>query len=243
MNPKPFRVIPCAEWHAQAPRGAISGAGKPSRIIFHHTAGHHPELDGVPGTETYAESEAYAKAVQQAHFHNGWVDSGHNFLVTRAGYIFEGRHGSLAAVKAGKMVVSAHCPGQNEQPGIEHEQIDPEGLTPIQLDATVWLHAWICKQTGIDPKHIDGHRDHYATACPGVLYALLPKFRQLVATELGPSPKPKPKDGYWQVTKTFYDGRASDPEKAKSVRAWANKAGDLHDKGVRDLRFHWVETA
>ena len=108
MNPKPFRVIPCSEWGAQQPKSAIQGAGKPSRIIFHHTAGHHPELDKVPATESYEESVAYAKAIQQSHFRNGWADSGHNFLVTRAGYIFEGRHGSLAAVKAGKMVVSAH---------------------------------------------------------------------------------------------------------------------------------------
>jgi hypothetical protein len=45
------------------------------RTIFHHTAGHHPELDGVPSTETYAEAVAYARAIQQSHFSRGWLDS------------------------------------------------------------------------------------------------------------------------------------------------------------------------
>jgi len=201
---KPFRVIPCAEWGARLPKAPISPAAKPVRIIFHHTAGHAINLDHKP-TESYAEAVSYAQAIQRMHMDkNGWNDTGQNFLVTRSGHIFEGRHGSLAAIQSGHMVVSAHCPGQNDQPGIEHEQIDPEPLTPIQHDASVWLHAWICSHTGIHPKEIHGHREYFATACPGTLYSFLPSFRNDVRAALStPAPPkifpkpPSPMPGWW----------------------------------------------
>jgi hypothetical protein len=245
MNPKPFRIIPCAEWKALAPKSYISHAGKPSRIIFHHTAGHHPELDGKQDTVSYEESCAYARSIQNYHMgHNGWNDSGHNFLVTRGGFILEGRHGSLSAVQSGKMVVSAHCPGQNDQPGVEHEHLGSEPMTPIQYQAALWLATWICRHCAVDPKQIKGHRDYFATSCPGSLYALLPKLRKDVAVALKPPkslPKPKPPPGYWQVTKTFYDGNTK-TEKTSALRLWALRQGNLIKKGVRDVRAHWIET-
>jgi hypothetical protein len=39
------------------------------------------------------------------------------------------------------MVVSAHCIGHNESPGIEHEHIGNEKMTKRQRRASVWLHA------------------------------------------------------------------------------------------------------
>src|ERR1051325_6109120 len=131
-SPLPFRGIPCSDRGAAPAKGAIARTNPPVRTIFHHTAGH---ALGVADGESYQEAVSYARSVQQSHFRNGWIDSGHNFLVTRGGWIFEGRHGSLDAVKSGHMVVSAHCPGQNDQPGIEHEQIDPEGMTQVQRAA------------------------------------------------------------------------------------------------------------
>ena len=187
MNPKPFRVIPCAEWGARTPRsGILPVYHKPSRALFHHTAGH--SIAGASG-ETYAEAAAYVRSIQNYHMDsNGWVDTGQNFTVTRNGYIFEGRHRSLEMVGKGKMVVSAHCPNQNDQPGVEIEHVDPEGMTPIQREAAVWLFAWLCKVGVFPATHIYGHRDFYATACPGALYAGLPQFRVDVAKALKPRP-------------------------------------------------------
>jgi len=42
------RIITCEEWGAVPPNGSIVSAGRPTKIIFHHTAGHHPELDHKP---------------------------------------------------------------------------------------------------------------------------------------------------------------------------------------------------
>jgi hypothetical protein len=190
VSPLPFRVIPCTEWGAAQPKGALSRVGKPVRTIFHHTAGHVPNLSAG---ETYEEARAYARAIQRSHFRNGWLDSGHNFLVTRGGYILEGRHRSLAEIRAGKMVASAHCLGQNDQPGIEHEQVDPQALTPIQREASIWLHAWICEKCSILPSNAaQPHRRYNATSCPGSLTRMLPAFRKDVAAALAPDEPNKP---------------------------------------------------
>lgn len=181
-----FRIVPCAEWGAVAATAPIPRVGRPGKIIFHHTDGHHPELDHQPG-DTLEEAMAFARAIQRDHMHRhpAFIDSGHNFLVTRSGHILEGRHGSLAAIKDGVMVQSAHCIGQNTHPGIEHEHVNPEGMTPIQREASLFLHEFICRHTGIDPNAIHGHGEFNATECPGALKPELTAFRQDLAKRLG----------------------------------------------------------
>jgi hypothetical protein len=184
----PFRIIRCEEWKAKPPKGTIVGLGRPERSIFHHTAGHVPNISKG---ETYAEACAYARAIQNYHMRgNGWIDSGHNFLVTRGGYILEGRHGTVSALLAGRMVDSAHCPGQNDQPGVEHEHIGSEKLTPIEREASVWLHAWIARHTAMSPATMmQPHQRFFPTACPGSLTAEIPVLRAMLVKELKPLPK------------------------------------------------------
>jgi hypothetical protein len=185
-SPLPFRIISCNEWGARAPRGLIKRVGKPDRTIFHHTAGHVPNLGAG---ERYDEACAYARAIQGYHMNgNGWNDSGHNFLITRGGYILEGRHGSLSSIAKGLMVTSAHCPGQNDQPGIEVEHMGSDKLTPIQRAAILYLHEWICRRCGIRPQDaMQPHRAFFATACPGVLLAALPSLRADLAETMSPT--------------------------------------------------------
>jgi len=180
-----FKIILASEWGAVPPTAPIGRVGRPSKIIFHHTAGHHPELDHKPG-DTIEEAKAYARAIQRDHMHRRppFIDSGHNFLVTRSGHILEGRHGSLAAINDGVMVSSAHTVGQNSQPGIEHEHIGDEPMTAAQREASLFLHELICRKTGIKPSAIHGHREFDATECPGVLKSGLPKFRKDLAKRL-----------------------------------------------------------
>jgi hypothetical protein len=179
-----FRIVPTAEWGAAPARHPTTRAGRPHKIIFHHTEGHHPELDHVPG-DSLDEAKAFARQIQQGHFERGFSDSGHNFLVTRSGHILEGRHGSIAAIDDGVMVVSAHTVGQNGQPGIEHEHIGPEAMTAVQREASLSLHEHICRRTGIDPSQIHGHKEFNNTDCPGVLFADIDGFRKALAKRLG----------------------------------------------------------
>jgi hypothetical protein len=187
---KPFRelIILTSEWGAVNPTRPITRVGKPNKIIFHHTDGHHPDLDQDSG-ESRAEAIAFAKAIQRDHMHRQppdgpFIDSGHNFLVTRSGLVLEGRHGSVAAIMDGVMVQSAHCPDQNTQPGIEHEHIGNEQMTPEQREASLFLHEFICRHTGIKPNEIHPHREFFNTECPGVLNTALGQFRRDLATRL-----------------------------------------------------------
>ena len=183
-----FRVIPCEEWGAVAPSKPIKQVGRPHEIIFHHTDVHHPEIDHKP-TESLDEAKHLARAIQKEHMHRPppdgpFIDSGHNFLVTRSGHILEGRHGSLRAIDAGHMVESAHCKHHNLAPGVEHEQKGAEQMTPRQREASVWLFAHICRKTGIDPNAIHGHGEFANTECPGVLKNGLDAFKRDVRAAL-----------------------------------------------------------
>jgi hypothetical protein len=168
------------QWGARPPKAPIIETGHaPERIIFHHTAGH-----GLWRSwgETTANSYAYARAIQNFHMDgNGWNDSGHNFLVCRNGTILVGRHHSLPAVRAGQMVWSAHCPGQNDQPGIEHEHIGGESMTKAQFNASAWLMAWIIQSCGMrSTGTIHPHCEFFPTDCPGALLSELPALRRQV---------------------------------------------------------------
>jgi hypothetical protein len=177
--PRKFRVVPCKEWGAVAATRRVTRVGKPTKIIFHHTDGH-------TAGKTLDQAKAYARSIQHDHMHRNpaFIDSGHNFLVTRAGHILEGRHGSLAAIKAGVMVQSAHCIGENVNPGIEHEHKGGEHMTSEQREASLFLHELICRATGIKPKAILPHGQFDQTECPGALKPDLTQFRKDLARRL-----------------------------------------------------------
>ena len=99
-----------------------------------------------PSTQSRAESERFAREIQAFHMKQGWNDSGHNFLVCRNGLILQGRWLTVSSIQAQHMVRSAHCPGQNEQIGIEHEHLGNEEMTKQQREASARLMAWIADQ-------------------------------------------------------------------------------------------------
>lgn len=177
-------IITCPQWGAKPPRLKPQLTGRPVRSVFHHTAGHAaPATGGNDGDRRSAIT--YARLLQSYHMDtNGWADSGHSFVVMRSGVIVQGRWGTVTALEHGRMVVSAHCPGQNDQPGIEHEHVGGEELTAAQLEATVWLHAWIFDRCKIRPTAIEPHNRYYNTTCPANLTNGIWHVRQLVAARL-----------------------------------------------------------
>ncbi len=173
-----IKIIGAADWGALKPKQAIVVVPASRRIIFHHTAGHHPEIQN-PSMQSRAESEKYARAIQAQHMSQGWIDSGHNFLVTRNGLILQGRWLTVSAIRAGHMVQSAHCPGQNEQVGIEHEHLGSENMTSRQWEASARLQAWIADRYGktrVLP--VDPHSKYFPTACPANLKAEIPRIKR-----------------------------------------------------------------
>lgn len=186
--PQP-RIYAPKEWGAAPPRSRPELTGVPVRTICHGTAGHHREISR-PADESVGEFLRYCRDIQAFHMAQpprgrGWNDSGQNFTIGRNGVIAVGRHYSLAAAKVGLSVVSAHCPGQNDQPGVELEHLGEEYPTQRQVRAYVQLVAWLMSRSGMRPTEIEPHRRYYSTDCPtDSVAALLPGFRAQVAARL-----------------------------------------------------------
>jgi hypothetical protein len=185
-------IVTCHQWGAASPKARPIVVGKPDKIVIHHTDGHAPLTTEHKSVKLH-EAIAYARMLQNMHMNtNGWNDSGHNFLVCRSGIILQGRWGTVTAIEHGRMVMSAHCPGQNDNPGIEHEHMPNELFTKEQLAATVWLMAWICDRTGIRNTALFGHDVFYNTACPSNLKLDIPSLRVDVAKRLNAFGRAKP---------------------------------------------------
>lgn len=177
-----IELYTCPVWGAKPPKREPTWTDKPAPgIIFHHTAGHHPEIAN-PASESYEEGVKYARQIQALHMAPGGlgvplggIDSGHNFLVLRNGMIFQGRWRSVRAIQQGKMILSAHCPGFNNWVGIEHEHLGSEAMTVEQREASARLQAWIAGQyqrSQVLP--VDPHSAHFNTRCPANLITEIP---------------------------------------------------------------------
>jgi hypothetical protein len=173
-------IVTCPQWNAKQPKHPLKMVHQSVRIIFHHTAGHARQIS-QPKDESLGEAIRYAQDLQEYHMHvNGWVDSGHNFLVCRNGVVLQGRWLTVSAIEAGHMVESAHCPKQNDQIGIEHEHLGTEEMTPAQREASAVLQAWIAHQYHralVLP--VFPHKKYYDTSCPANLVHDIPKIRQM----------------------------------------------------------------
>lgn len=179
-------IITCPQWGAHKPRSPIQVIKKAPGIIFHHTAGHHKEIEN-PKDESLLEAIRYAQAIQRAHMapgglgtEHGGIDSGHNFLVCRNGVILQGRWLTVSAIESGHMVASAHCPDYNHWIGIEHEHLGTEPMTQRQRLSSARLMAWISYQYGLGAiLRVDPHSAHFRTQCPANLKADIPAVRAI----------------------------------------------------------------
>ncbi|MFC5752847.1 peptidoglycan recognition protein [Actinomadura rugatobispora] len=138
----------------------------------------------------------------------GWADIGYNFLVDKCGTLFEGRaggadrpvHGAhtygFNTDTTGIALLGTHTAATDPTPGV--------APTQAALDATARIAAWKLDLAGVDPtatttltsmapngtggkypygtqvsfNTVSGHRDGFATACPGEqLYAKLGVIR------------------------------------------------------------------
>lgn len=183
------QIIGCPVWGAKPPRHGFDSIvwtpGPAEGILFHHTAGHHPEITN-PRDESLLESIRYALDIQRAHQSPSstdpskpWNDSGHNFLICRNGIILQGRWRTIRSIQQKKMVVSAHCPGFNDWIGIEHEHLGHEIMTPKQHESSARLMAWIANWYGRSSVlPVDPHRAHFSTECPGNLVSDISSIRR-----------------------------------------------------------------
>jgi len=204
-NDLPVAVSSRADWGAdESIRSWDPEYASASFVVVHHTA----------GTNSYTMDQSASVVRGIYHYHAvtlGWGDIGYNFLVDKWGRAFEGRAGSLAS-PSGKMVVGAHDLGFNTGTmGIsmigDYSSVTPSDAT---LDTVGKLAGWQLSRAGVPatgsgsftPKisngtlvagrtvtvnRVSGHRDTYATSCPGNAgYAQLGRIRSIAAAVAAP---------------------------------------------------------
>ncbi|MFF3512152.1 peptidoglycan recognition protein [Streptomyces sp. NPDC002573] len=166
--------------------------------FVHHTA--------TGNNYTCAQAPSVIRSIYRYHVvSSGWRDIGYNFLVDRCGTIYEGRAGGVE-----KPVQGAHTLGFNsDTTGIAvigtYSSTAP---TAAAVDAIARLTAWKLGLFGVDPRAktylesgggnlypkgenvrlnvISGHRDGFATECPGrLLYGELGLIRLKAARYQG----------------------------------------------------------
>jgi N-acetylmuramoyl-L-alanine amidase-like protein len=180
--PEP-RVFSTAEWGARNVNSTFPK--KPAQgIVLHHAV--FPNRPPLQGTAEREAAFGVARRIQADHMGRGYADTGQHFTISRGGLLLEGRHGSLAAAKTGKVVRGAHAgatlPNQSwfgiELEGTYHLQFL---MTPQQRQAMIELCAWLSFWGAFDSQQIEGHR-HFkpTTQCPGLVMDHLPEFRAAV---------------------------------------------------------------
>jgi hypothetical protein len=147
--------------------------------VVHHTV----------GSNSYSptDSAAIVRGIYAFHTKSrGWCDVGYNFLVDRWGNVFEGRSGGVDSP-----VIGAHTGGFNTGTmGISMMGTFTSAQPPADmLESVARVIAWKFDRAGVDPqanvtlisggnskfssgtpvsvRTISGHRDLYATECPG----------------------------------------------------------------------------
>lgn len=185
------RIVATADWGA-APARADHFAERPAAgIVVHNTQGaNRAPLTGA--AEAAAASEM-ARRIQRSHMivDHHWLDTGQHFTISRGGVMLEGRHGSLEAARAGRVVEASHAVSTGGSANQTWFGIELEGdnrtadrVTDQQYSALVELCAWLMKWRGVQGLPIKGHMDVLAghTDCPGLFEQRLPTLRTDVAT-------------------------------------------------------------
>ncbi|NYV75727.1 FG-GAP-like repeat-containing protein [Streptomyces sp. UH6] len=183
---------------------------KVDAVFVHHTVGSN--------SYSCAQSASLVRGVMAYHIEtNGWNDLGYNFLVDKCGQIFEGRGGGadLPVMGAHTYGFNGYSTGIAFLGDFEGVDGQPAGRpSRAALESAARLAAWKLGQYGGDPKGkvtleaggdtgvwkkgelatlnvISGHRDGYATACPGAtLYAKLGEIRRIAASPLADAAVP-----------------------------------------------------
>jgi hypothetical protein len=183
--PEP-RVYSTEEWGAAPPHSHFA-TRIAQGIVVHNTE--NPNREPLAGPEEEHAAFAIARSIQQGHFGRGFSDTGQHFTISRGGLILEGRHGSLAAAKLGKVAEGAHAVSDGNVYnrrwyGIELEgnNLPEDRVTDQQFAALTELCAWLSFWGHFDSQQIKPHLAVLAghTDCPREFKHRIPALIQAV---------------------------------------------------------------
>ena len=154
-----MKLVTRAQWGARdyrRPNGATLYSGSRRGVKLHY-------LGTAYSDRPHAQCAAYIRQLQAQHMDgNGWSDVGYSFLVCTHGYVYEGR--GLKRRNSANGSTSL-----NNQDYAVLLMVGSSGLTK---PTAAQLHGArdaidYCRREGPAGTWLGGHRDGYATACPG----------------------------------------------------------------------------
>jgi uncharacterized coiled-coil protein SlyX len=154
-----LKLVTRAQWGARAyrtPNGATPYSRARRGVKLHYL--------GTPYADRpHEQCAAYVRQLQAQHMDgNGWSDVGYSFLVCTHGYVYEGRGLTRRNSANGSTAL-------NEQDYAVCLLVGSAGLTePTDAQLTGARDAIdYCREEGPAGTWLGGHRDGYATTCPG----------------------------------------------------------------------------
>jgi hypothetical protein len=159
-----IKLVRRSEWGARdyrLPSGATLYEGEERRGVKVHYLG------TAYADRAHAQCAAYVRQLQAQHMDgNGWSDIGYSFVVCTHGYVFEGRGLRRRNSANGSTAL-------NDQDYAVCGLVGSSGLTIPPAAQLNGLRDAVdyCRSDGPAGSWLGGHRDGYATSCPGdVLY-------------------------------------------------------------------------
>ena len=139
---------------------SLTARDRTTKIVIHHTG-------------NAQDDDLSAEQIHASHLMQGWAGIGYHYVIRKDGTVELGRP---------EWAVGAHAQGFNWTTlGIHlcgnFELVAP---TKAQIESLAYLVGYLCEQYDLipDPRHVVGHRDLMATACPGQqLYSMLQTIR------------------------------------------------------------------
>ncbi|MGW6499311.1 peptidoglycan recognition protein family protein [Nonomuraea angiospora] len=163
-----MKQVSRAAWNAASPTGTYTRVASTRGVKIHYTGG--PVPADIAGPKKHKLCVQLVHQIQQMHMDGGrgekYIDFGYNLACCPHGYVFVGR--------GAHHLPAANGPGLNSQHYAVLALVGDSGCTKPN-DAM--LHALrdaieYLRDKGDAGNEIKGHRDGYATSCPGgPLYA------------------------------------------------------------------------
>ncbi|MER5209385.1 N-acetylmuramoyl-L-alanine amidase [Streptomyces sp. NPDC002838] len=154
-----MKLVSRSQWGARAyrtPNGATPYSRPRRGVKFHY-------LGTAYSDRSHDKCDDYVRQIQAQHMDgNGWSDIGYSFVVCTHGYVYEGRGLKRRNSANGNTSL-------NEQ---DYAVLLMVGSTGLTKPTDAQLHGArdaleYCRTQGPAGMWIGGHRDGYATACPG----------------------------------------------------------------------------
>ena len=162
-----FRVFSRYEWGANPiiPSGMSGERTNAFRyIIIHHSA-----------AEQLNSDISQMQSIQNYHQSLDWGDIGYHYGIGKFGMTMQGRETKY---------IGAHTKGERNSDSIGiclFGNFEHSSPSQFQISSLISLLTLLCKQYGLSPDSIYGHRDFGSTSCPGrYLYAFLPNIINVV---------------------------------------------------------------